>query len=327
MKKTPLIFCHSGDSDYLQYSLMQARKSNPNTEIILLGDEANNRYPFVKHVKMKLPLAGEEFKKRYVHLSVNPPHYELFCFLRWFVITGYLVENTVEGCHYLDSDIMLYSDINDAEFHQHFFSSIGNNFAEGFFSTDILKKFCKFMIEKYAEENVLGKLKKEYQTKRSAGIMTAISDMTFAGLFIQENQSGYCDLRQISKGKAFLENIRAIVGTMYRTCGKNIEIVLHKGKPYAFCLESKQWVQLHSLHCQGPDLKPLMKLFWEAPTCKDPEKVLCLDENWNWHEQYLLEVLGNTPAKLAALRDKEKIDPLEYFLFLQGYKKLVSTLC
>lgn len=243
------------------------------------------------------------------------------------MITGYLVEHNLEGCHYLDSDVMLYADVNNVEFYKHSFSTIGNTFGEGFFSTEILKKFCSFLVERYNKSEVLEDLKQEYFAKRNVGVLTAISDMSFAELYIKENGGEYRDLRQVEGGKAFIDNMRATAVNPFRPLGKNIEIVLYRGRPYGFHIEKGTWVQLHCLHCQGPDLKPLMKLFWEAPICKDPEKVLCLDENWNWHEQYLLEVLGNTLAKLAELRDKEEIDPLEYYALLQGHNKMLDSLC
>ena len=42
--KLALIFTHKGSSAYLWYCLEQAKKTNPEARIILLGDEANKPY-------------------------------------------------------------------------------------------------------------------------------------------------------------------------------------------------------------------------------------------------------------------------------------------
>ena len=45
----PIIFIHRSNSEHLKYSLAQARESNPNSTIFLLGDSSNDVYEFVEH--------------------------------------------------------------------------------------------------------------------------------------------------------------------------------------------------------------------------------------------------------------------------------------
>ena len=50
----PIVFIHRGYSDYMEYSLRQARAAVPDgTEIFLLGDRNNDRFDFVNHVDME----------------------------------------------------------------------------------------------------------------------------------------------------------------------------------------------------------------------------------------------------------------------------------
>ena len=72
----PIVFIHTGYSDYMEYSLRQAKHTNPDTEIILLGDDVNDRFPFVTHVNIKDYFNGaSEFAKIYKHYSTNPYSY------------------------------------------------------------------------------------------------------------------------------------------------------------------------------------------------------------------------------------------------------------
>ncbi|MBP2660315.1 MAG: hypothetical protein H6Q69_3347, partial [Firmicutes bacterium] len=67
----PIVFMHYGDSEYLQYSLLQAKKSNKDSDIILIGDDSNNKYSFVKHANINDSQSGQDFAKIYQHMSFN----------------------------------------------------------------------------------------------------------------------------------------------------------------------------------------------------------------------------------------------------------------
>src|SRR5579871_6221993 len=43
----PIVFIHQANSEHLKYSLAQAKKSNPDSTVFLLGDDSNNRYSCV----------------------------------------------------------------------------------------------------------------------------------------------------------------------------------------------------------------------------------------------------------------------------------------
>ena len=324
--KIPVIFCHRGNSSYLQYSLMQAKKSNPEAEIILLGDETNNRYPFVRHVPTVLSPAARDFQEHYVHMSVNSPDYELFCFLRWFVMLSYCVRNEISRFHYIDSDVMLYADVNTDQFSSLTWGMLGKSMGEGFFATMILKDFCLYLIAQYKDAAVMQSLRELYETKRQAGEAFGICDMTFAERFAATQPEAYQDLTVIRNGAVFNDNIRGSNMKEFAIKGKNMGIILYQGMPYAYNEVRQQWVMLHSVHCQGPDLKPLMKILLEAPPCDNPEMAWILDEKWSWREVHLLELLGGIPQKLQVLQGEGSIDALEQKALLLGYRKLLDSL-
>lgn len=47
---SPIVFIHVNDQPFLRYSFEQARRSNPHSDIYLIGDESNCHYRSVKHV-------------------------------------------------------------------------------------------------------------------------------------------------------------------------------------------------------------------------------------------------------------------------------------
>lgn len=326
--QTPIVFCHRGNSEYLQYSLMQARKSNPDSEIILFGDESNRCFPFVTHVLMELPPAAIEFRQRYVHLSINSFEYELFCFLRWFIILSYCLKHKIKRCHYMDSDIMLYTDINRVEYQNVAWGMIGKSMGQGFFDIGILKEFCAFLLSQYGDDAVVQELREEYQTQRQAGNAFGICDMTFAEKFASLHSDAYLDLTKENHGAVFNDNIRGMAPNngAFASNGKIMMLLFHMGIPHAYNKESLRWVRLNDIHCQGPDLKPLMRILWEAPQCNKPEHVLRLDEHWNWREEHLLAVLAGMPRRIHQLHENNSIDSLEKYALLLGYERMLKSL-
>lgn len=109
-----IIYVHKGDPFYLPLSLKQARESNPNAEIILLGDESNNKYDYVKHYNIKDYFdRAAKFDSVYVNYSPNSRAYELFCFQRWMVIWEFQEKHPEykDSFVYCDTDTLLFDDV------------------------------------------------------------------------------------------------------------------------------------------------------------------------------------------------------------------------
>jgi hypothetical protein len=66
----PIIFIHKGNNDYLPYTLTCAKLFNPDTRVILLGDETNEQYralgiehyPYASYVGEESRLFDKVFK-------------------------------------------------------------------------------------------------------------------------------------------------------------------------------------------------------------------------------------------------------------------------
>ena len=87
----PIIFIHKGDSFYLKYALENAKKFNPESRVILIGDKVTEYPKFVEYHEMyDYSSSALKFKKVYKHMSTNTEAIERFCFERWFILNEFL---------------------------------------------------------------------------------------------------------------------------------------------------------------------------------------------------------------------------------------------
>ena len=109
-----IIIAHKGNPFYLKYVLDQCKSSNPNANVILLGDKSNNKYPFIKHAMLSDYFQGaSEFAEKYRHMNTTPFEFELFCYQRWFAIYEYMLEQNLKDVWCMDSDVLLYCNIEE----------------------------------------------------------------------------------------------------------------------------------------------------------------------------------------------------------------------
>lgn len=121
MKLSPIIFCHYGVSDYLIYTLRQARFTNPNCRIILLGDIENRVLALEAKVEHFIfeQYAGSseliEFEKVYRHIAGERHGKALwtkFVFKRWFYVHSFIKNENIEAFWHFDSDNMILTDLS-----------------------------------------------------------------------------------------------------------------------------------------------------------------------------------------------------------------------
>jgi hypothetical protein len=200
----PIVFIHSTDSAYLKYVLAQARASNPEAPIYLLGDEANNAYTFVEHRPfMHYSEGARQFRALYKHFSTNSAPYELFCFQRWFILRDFLSEYGFQRCVYLDSDILLYAHVaTDAtKFANYDFTLTENINACTFFLNrkQALDGFCRFLVDLYSgkEPYFYDRMLAHYATRLKHGLPGGVCDMTAFQLYHEAHFGAIGDASQI----------------------------------------------------------------------------------------------------------------------------------
>jgi hypothetical protein len=121
---SPIIFCHYGISNYLEYTFLLAKFYNSGRKIYLLGDKSNLyiaqqagiiHIPFQKYDNCSSIL---DFKSKYKFIAGNKhgrSEWTQFVFLRWFYIREFLNENNIESFWHFDSDNFLAIELSDKE--------------------------------------------------------------------------------------------------------------------------------------------------------------------------------------------------------------------
>jgi len=258
----PIIFIHNRNSDYLPISLWKARQSNPYSEIILIGDGQNAHFSaLVKHIhKGRYSVAANNFANKFKNFSTNPSHFELICLQRWMILEEYLKANQIENCLYIDSDVLLFDDIqSDAErFSKYGMTVAGisghSNFISG---TDTLSSFCKFIESAYSDQNSINQLEEKYKFFKQTHPAGGISDMTFFTEFRTANPGKVCDISEPMEGKMF-----DITITYTKDCKEEngLKSLTWKDKRPFTRNKDGQEIEMRSLHFQGASKKYMLQM-------------------------------------------------------------------
>lgn len=273
----PMIFFHLGDSYYLQYTFNQLLQSNPNSDIYLIGDNANKHYESlgIKHVDCKLyEKTAKQFEKIYVHLSCMRGFVERICFQRWMYIRDFVIDAGITGrfcC--LDSDVLVYGDITD--YHDKYCGgydvTLHGKYGPGcnvFKNVDILTKLVDNTFKYYSTPELLEKLKTSYVTTHKN-----ITDMKMIDAFVDECGVNAYDLLQINDGLTFDSHIAKMDDTRFEISGKFKKIIFRNKIPYCIRTDNSQTVMMMILHIQG-HYKRYMYRYYTGDKSK-VEKKLC----------------------------------------------------
>jgi len=258
----PVIFMHYNNSNYLAYSLWQAKQSNKNADVILLGDDSNKNYSFIKHIKVNHSKSVEEFNKVYKHMSSNPYEYELFCIQRWFILRDFMIQYNIDKCYYQDSDVMLYVDTNKEEFNWFDLGFFGGFSGHTTFINNLnaLDDFCTFIMNYYTDKSRLKRLENIYQDFLKKNLPGGICDMTLIDHYCSQSHYNIYDLEKVVNDATFDHNINVVQGYENWFGRKKI----YRTSNGIFCKNTalNRYIKFNSLHFQG-DAKMFMKYFAE----------------------------------------------------------------
>ncbi len=198
---------HKGDNSYLKTCIQHAKKHNQNLKVVLLGDDKNECFVEQDCFARIDDYRGgcETFDSRYIHLSPNPESYEKFCFERWFIILEYMKRNNVEKAMHIDSDVLLNNVTDEIKNATSQFFYCHDSGHTSFFSLDVLKQFCNYILSCYSDKNV-HKLIELYDWRKKNGYLGGVSDMTMILLFSNFYQNSI-NLASISKNSYYDHNI------------------------------------------------------------------------------------------------------------------------
>lgn len=275
----PIVLSNYGNPWYLKYSLTQCKGTNPDSRVILIGDESNYGYAGVEHYHYKNYMGyAAEMAAVYKHMNTNPFKYELFCFQRWFMIYEFLKKHNISQCFIMDSDVLLYEPIDryktlfgDAKLTLYEINQSTHGVTGGsafVLDVDFLKTFCDFCLQAYKNNLSEAYIAAEshYIQLQEKGKLGGVCDMTFWSMFYAKYRKSIFDTHQLLSGNVYLDiniNNRVIPDYTFVT-EDNRKKVIFKGKTPFGIANSKSGetveVKFPCLHFQG-EVKKLMPDF------------------------------------------------------------------
>lgn len=264
----PIVFLHKSNSDYLQYSLGQAKSTNPHSTVYLLGDQSNAVYDFVQHHQMRDYFEGaRSFSDIYRHYSTVGFELELIWFQRWFVLRDFLRAHNLRECLYLDSDVMLYTDVTeDRKKFAHFdftlcWHTIGCvvflNRVEG------LEAFCQFVTDIFSKRDRYhyDKMVSHYAVRQKNQLTGGACDMTALQLYNEANFGQVGEAANVISGSFYDPNMNAPHPGFEMSEGIK-KVIWKDQQPYGRYLRTGDEVRFNSMHFQGAGTKRWMRSYY-----------------------------------------------------------------
>jgi hypothetical protein len=258
-----IVFIHQGNEDYLSVALQCARRSNPEADIFLIGDESNDVFDFVRHFNIKDYFDGaNQLAKVYKHFSSNSYQFELFCIQRWFILRDFMHRQNLSDCFYADSDVLIFADLK-VEWQK--FSRFDFTLSEGMCghnsfwnSREALDNFCSFVENIYSRKDQLhyDKMINIWEEIRRGGNAGGICDMTFLGFYRLAHPEKVGEMTAIIDGSTYDHSISSDRnGDVTFVMQGGVKKIFWKdgdGRPWGLLQGSKdQFVAFNTLHFQG----------------------------------------------------------------------------
>jgi hypothetical protein len=266
MKNSPIIFCHYGNSKYLPYIFKCAKISNPNTDVILLGDPSNQKVARdcgLIHFSLKDFDFGEDLKVfDEVYELITTPHFDAykhgddwnkFVFRKWFILHNFLAKQGIERFWHFDSDNPILTDLSTLE---HKFSHLdctvqchGQCFKGFFTNYKIIEKYVKKINEAFLRRDDIEKFKASILTHSGPA---SFNEMTVYDIFNREEKFASERLDKIIDDSSFGEVISRSNGMKMEKLplGEDVQITFMNPDGRFFCIEesSNKPIEMHVLN-------------------------------------------------------------------------------
>lgn len=257
-KGLPIIFIHWGDSDYLKYSLSQAKLFNPSSDIILISDIKKKSSEVYKQYDISKYYNGiDEFIKTYVHRNTISEWYTLFWFKRWFVLNNFIKdEKIIFPFLIVDSDVLLYSNVSEVYETSFKDFDITINGERGpqytFFRNQVvLSEFHKTIINHYKDENLIKLLEEKHRFHIENNEVGGVDDMTILFHFCRSDIFKVGNSRVILYNSVFDGTICCSEGFEYDERKKIKSFSWQNKLPYCKNIENGSKIKFNAIHFQG----------------------------------------------------------------------------
>ena len=255
--KSTIFFVHRGPlQPYVRASILQARKADPESSIVLLGDQEKHEIcpeigSLITHERLEnLSAQADTFAEKFRFEGNNSFEYELLNFQRWFYVQSFCEEHSLAGpILVLDSDAYLYLAVGDVvpnlSTPMTVVDRVGPQFTF-FRSVEHLAKFTTFLYESFSTDTGFERLRDFVSRFQSSGV-PHISDMAAFGVFSEQHaleDIGAPDREDF----VFCENIGSAQGMVMNLMGKKVTV--RRGRRYFTTVERKK-VLAGGVHLQG----------------------------------------------------------------------------
>lgn len=265
MKKQilPVFFVHSGNNDYLNYTIKQAE--NVNSCVYLLGDESNKEKA-KQWFRMSDYLSDEynNFTQHYVHMSSNPYLFELNCFRRFFVTYEFAKRNSINRFMMLDSDLLAFSDFSKIDFGDAIAALSIPHCQDkyvwtasphcSYWTIEGIRDFLNFLTYEYTIG--IHELMEKWEYHQTNQIKGGICDMTLLYLWARNKGDTHIYNTLAIKDNAVFDHFLSVsegiqkgIFPVRKFCNiKHLKFV--NGEAF-FKNNTGEWIKTHSIHAQG----------------------------------------------------------------------------
>jgi len=252
-----IFFVHSGPlQPYAQAAVLQARVVNPQSQIVVLGDQSPSSIPRsvsrqIQYESLKHHSArAVDFSKIFRFEGNNSYEYELLNFQRWFYIREFCETNSLEGPFLLlDSDAYLYLSIHEVvpslQSPMTVVDRVGPQFTF-FINLDAVTQFTDFVTESFSSNSGFERLSNFVDEWVDNGL-PHVSDMATLGSYAREHRLE--DLGTADRlNFIFCENVGSSQGLAMSLLGKKVTV---RGKRRFFTTKDGRKVLAGGIHLQG----------------------------------------------------------------------------
>jgi len=227
-----IIYFHEGFSPYLPFTLRQARISNPDARIILLGDSQNRiqGIQYDHHLLSDYERRHQEFLDCYRHFHPGHLGDERRCIERWIYLSEFLKKQKIEEFLFLDSDMLLFCDVGEILSTSRGYDAAGAPMFWAFccfLKKNLIADFADWIFQQYRDPEVIKKWETAFRRhlagEKERGAI--IQDMALAKMFIEEKGIRVLDLTQPNGGRV-VDSGR--LGGAFQQKRKDVDILFQK---------------------------------------------------------------------------------------------------
>ena len=265
MSEVPVVIVHRGYKEYVEEGIKVTSKRN---KVFILGDhelERLNKIDNVTFVNIENFMKCKKIvtlQENFVNHSSNSREFELFCFIRVYIIEEFMRHFSLDKVFHSDSDNILLFNINDVidttKTCYHLSPNYNNphrmscSIHNGLITKEFLKAFDDLCRTIYVEKDTsLIDEKIKFHKTHTGGIC----DMTFYYLINAQNMVEVVNLGMPREGKVFINNFNRPEGgnnkNQYVMKNELIKIFKIDGKNMIRDKINKQFVELINIHFQG----------------------------------------------------------------------------